>query len=117
MMRFARLETVLRPDGLILSTWRKLRKDPLGMLGLVIVLGVNEPLNLQVMATTFKDGDPSFAGPLAGVALGIPSYHILELKDEIPAGVWDEQMAMKELEIEDEVKDAVLKTMREVRAG
>jgi betaine reductase len=84
---------------------------------LVVVLGLNEPLNLRVTATTFKEGDPSFAGPLAGVALGIPSYHIFELKDQVPDDVWDEQMAMKELEIEDEVKESVLDTMREVRSG
>ncbi len=67
------------------------------------------------MATTFKDGDPSFAGPLTGVALGIPSYHVLELKDQVPEAVWSEQMGMKELELEDEEVDAILRTMREVR--
>ncbi len=79
------------------------------------MLGLNEPRNLRIMAMTFKLGDPSFAGPLAGVALGIPSYHILELKPDIPRDVWHEQMAMKELEIEDQVKQAVVATMREVR--
>ena len=56
MTRFARLETVLRPDGLILSTWRKLRKDPLGMLGLVIVLGVG---CLAVFAPWLTHHDPN----------------------------------------------------------
>ena len=67
------------------------------------------------MATTFRTGDPSYAGALAGVALGIRSYHILELKDEIPEGVWSEQMAMKELELEDEEIEAILATMRNAR--
>jgi peptide/nickel transport system permease protein len=39
-MAFANLPTLLRPDGLIVSTWRKLRRDPLGLLGLTIVLGI-----------------------------------------------------------------------------
>ena len=84
---------------------------------LVVVLGVNEPANLRIMASTFKDGDPSFAGALGGVALGLPSYHILELKDEIPAEVWQAQMGMKELEIEDEVAERIRTTLREIREG
>ena len=66
---------------------------------LVVVFGLNEPANLRIMASTFKNGDPSYAGALGGVALGLPSYHILELADEVPEEVWREQMAMKELEI------------------
>ena len=38
---------------------------------LIVVYGLNQPFSLRVMAQTFKDGDPSFAGPLAGVALGL----------------------------------------------
>ena len=82
---------------------------------LIVVLGVNEPANLRIMASTFKHGDPSFAGALAGIALGLPSYHILELKDEIPAEVWQEQMAMKELEIEPGLAEQIDALMREIR--
>jgi len=39
------------------------------------------------MAQTFKNGDPSFAGPLAGIALGLESYHIFELKKYIPEDI------------------------------
>lgn len=81
----------------------------------MVVLGLNEPGNLQIMATTFRDGDPSYAGALAGVALGIPSYHIFELKEVIPPDTWQAEMAMKELEMEDEQLDEILRTMREVR--
>lgn len=40
MTRPGILENTLRPDGMLVSTWRKLRRDPLGMLGLAIVLGI-----------------------------------------------------------------------------
>ncbi|NCF25121.1 MAG: ABC transporter permease subunit [Gammaproteobacteria bacterium] len=40
MTRFGILEALLRPDGLVVTTWRKLRRDPLGLLGLAIVLGI-----------------------------------------------------------------------------
>ena len=84
---------------------------------LIVVLGVNEPANLRIMAATFKEGDPRYAGALGGVALGLPSYHILELKDQIPDDVWQEQMAMKELEIEDDVSRAIPETLEEIRGS
>ena len=62
----------------------------------MLVFGLNELGNLRIMASTFKDGDPSFAGVLGGVALGLKSYHIFELKDEIPAEVWAREMAFNE---------------------
>jgi glycine reductase len=67
------------------------------------------------MAMTFREGDPSYAGALGGVALGLKSYHIFELKDEIPEDVWDREMGLKELEIEDEQIKAICATMREIR--
>ncbi len=73
--------------------------DQYGADALVVVFGLNELANLRIMATTFRSGDPSYAGALGGVALGLASYHILELRDEIPPEVWREEMAMKELEI------------------
>ena len=68
------------------------------------------------MAQTFKEGDPSYAGSLAGVALGLKSYHILELKDEIPEELWDNNMGMAELELEDKVQAEIKGIMAEVRA-
>ena len=93
-------------------------KDLVGKHGadnLLIVLGINQLSTIEIMARTFKSGDPSFAGPLAGVALGLESYHILELKEHIPADVWDQEMGMYELELEDEAKENIMKTMQEIR--
>jgi glycine reductase len=81
----------------------------------VLVFGLNQPFNLRIMATTFKDGDPSYAGALGGIALGLRSYHIFELKDEIPADVWEREMGLKELEVEDELIEQICRTMREIR--
>jgi len=69
------------------------------------------------MTRTFKSGDPSYAGPLAGVTLGLDSYHILELKEYIPKDVWEKEMTLYELEIEEEVQKKILKTMKEARQG
>jgi betaine reductase len=87
----------------------------LGAESLVVIFGLNEPARLEILATTFKDGDPSYAGPLAGVALGIPSYHAFELKDVVPADAWQEHMAIEELEAEDGERDAIVALMRRLR--
>ena len=81
----------------------------------MLVFGLNQPFNLRIMATTFKEGDPSYAGALGGIALGLRSYHIFELRDEIPAEVWDREMGLKELEVEDDEIEAICATMREIR--
>lgn len=82
---------------------------------MVLVFGLNELFNLRIMATTFKDGDPSFAGALGGVALGLRSYHIFELKDQIPSTVWEREMAFKELEVEVELQEKIAAMMQEIR--
>jgi hypothetical protein len=82
---------------------------------LVVVFGLNEPANLRIMATTFKEGDPSYAGALGGIALGLESYHIFELKEAIPEDAWAEEMTFEELEAGDELIEEICQTMREVR--
>jgi len=52
---------------------------------LVVVLGQPDPDSAELAAETVHNGDPTYAGPLAGVSLGLPVYHILE--DEIQAQV------------------------------
>ena len=37
---------------------------------------------------TVTSGDPTFAGPLAGVALGLPVYHVIE--DDVRAATPDD---------------------------
>ena len=81
----------------------------------MLVFGLNEPGNLRIMATTFKEGDPSYAGALGGIPLGLRSYHIFELKDEIPKAVWEQEMAFKELEVEDTLIEQICAIMREIR--
>ena len=55
-------------------------------------------------------GDPTFAGPLAGVQLGLSVYHILEdeIKQEIDPDVYDEQVGMMEMVLDvDAIKQEV----------
>ncbi len=73
----------------------------------VVVLGGAEAEASGLAAETVTSGDPTFAGPLTGVQLGLPVYHIFELKDIIPEDVWDEQVSMMEmvLEVDDIIKE------------
>ena len=45
---------------------------------MVVLLGTPTPGSTVMVALTLTQGDPSYAGPLAGVPLGLPIYHILE---------------------------------------
>ena len=54
---------------------------------------------------------------MGGVALGLASYHVFELKDEVPPEVWEREMAFKELELEDEEIGTICSLMSEIRDG
>ncbi len=73
----------------------------------VVVLGGAEAEASGLAAETVTSGDPTFAGPLTGVQLGLPVYHIFELKEIIPEDVWDEQVSMMEmvLEVDEIIKE------------
>ena len=64
---------------------------------LVVVLGGAEAEASGLAAETVSAGDPTFAGPLAGVPLGLKAYHMFELKDEIDPAVYEEQISMMEM--------------------
>ena len=52
--------------------------DSQGTDGLVVILGSPSVESAEVYARTVTEGDPSWVGPLAGVSLGLPVYHVLE---------------------------------------
>ena len=64
---------------------------------LIVVLGGAEAEASGLAAETVSTGDPTFAGALAGVPLGLKAYHIFELKDEIEPEVYDRQIGMMEM--------------------
>lgn len=70
---------------------------------LIVVLGGAEASGLAT--ETVSAGDPTFAGPLSGVLLGLKAYHIFELKCEIDAAVYEKQVSMMEMVLNvDEIK-------------
>ena len=86
-----------------------------GAQDVVAVLGANSATAVEMTALTLKSGDPSYAGPLAGVALGIPSYHILEpeITKQIDPALYERELALPALAMDvDEVVKPLL-TIRE----
>jgi hypothetical protein len=80
-----------------------------GSENLVVLLGASEGEAAGLAAETVTAGDPTYAGPLAGVSLGLKVYHICEpeIKAEIDEAVYEEQVSMMEmvLDVEDIIKE------------
>ena len=80
-----------------------------GAENLVVVLGAAEGEAAGLAAETVTLGDPTFAGPLTGVQLGLTVYHVCEpeIKEEFDEAVYDEQISMMEmvLDVDDIVSE------------
>lgn len=89
--------------------------DQYGPENLAVVLGNGEANGVEVFAETVTQGDPSFAGPLAGVALKIPVYHVLEpeVVDVVPESLRQEKLELSSMVIDVEPMKQVLQTARE----
>ena len=81
---------------------------------LVVLLGTPNAESSRLYALTVKDGDPSWAGALAGTALGLAVYHITEpeVKASIPQEIYDEQVSLMSMVLD---VDDIATAVREVR--
>ena len=63
---------------------------------LLVLLGSPDPESAVIAAETVVEGDPSYAGALAGAQLGLLTYHILEdeVRADIPDDVWEAQIGV-----------------------
>lgn len=79
------------------------------------MLGTPNAESSRLYAMTVTEGDPSWAGALAGVALGLPVYHITEaaIKAQIAPAAYDEHIALMEVVLE---VDDIAQAVQEVRA-
>jgi betaine reductase len=99
-----------------LSTQETIKRlvDQHGADALLVLLGAPDAESAGIAAETVVLGDPSWAGPLAGVQLGLPVYHILEeeLRTAVPAETWEEQVGLMVDVLE---VDAIADAVREFR--
>ena len=85
-----------------------------GAENIVVVLGAAEGEAAGLAAETVTAGDPTFAGPLAGVQLGLSVFHVCEneIKDEVDSSVYDDQISMMEMVMD---VDDIAKEMSSIR--
>ena len=85
-----------------------------GAENLVVVLGAAEGEAAGLAAETVTLGDPTFAGPLTGVQLGLTVYHVCEpeMKEEFDEAVYDEQVTMMEMVLD---VDDIISEMQAIR--
>ena len=83
---------------------------------LVVLLGTPNAESSRLYALTVTEGDPSWAGALAGVSLGLPVYHVLEepVKSQVAPEVYEEQVALMEMVLE---AGDIASAVQEVRAS
>jgi hypothetical protein len=84
-----------------------------GKENVVVVLGTAEAESAGLTAETVTAGDPTYAGPLAGVSLGLVVYHVFELKEEFDAQVYDDQCGMMEMVLDVDALNSEVSSMRD----
>ncbi len=86
-----------------------------GAENMVVVLGAAEGEASGLAAETVTNGDPTFAGPLTGVQLGLRVFHVCEpeIKNEVDEAIYDEQVSMMEMVID---VDDIISEMSSIRS-
>ena len=81
----------------------------------IVVLGSSDAEGAEIYAETVTNGDPTYAGSLAGVQLGLPVYHVFDeaIRAECDTATWDEQISMMEMVLDTEKLAAAVKGIRE----
>jgi glycine reductase len=77
---------------------------------MVVVLGTPTAESSRLYALTVTEGDPSWAGALAGTSLGLPVYHVTEeaIKCQVSPEVYEEQVTLMEMVLDvADIADAV----------
>jgi glycine/sarcosine/betaine reductase complex component A len=81
---------------------------------LVVIVGHLDVGGAELAAETVTAGDPTWAGPLAGVSLGLPVYHVLEpeVKGLVAPAAYEEHLSLMEMVLE---SDAPIQAVRKIR--
>ena len=92
----------------------KTLSEKYGAENMLILLGAAEAESAGLAAETVTAGDPTFAGPLAGVPLGLKVFHAVEpeFKEAVNPDVYDEQIGMMEMVLD---VDGIVEEMKNIR--
>ena len=85
-----------------------------GAENVIVIIGAAEGEAAGIAAETVTNGDPTFAGPLAGVSLGLRVYHCIEqeFKSQVDSAVYDAQIGMMEMVLN---IDEIVTEMKSIR--
>ena len=100
----------MEDQGLIKKT-----VDEHGTEDLMVVLGTPDAESAGIFAETVTIGDPAFSGPLAGVQLGLPVYHVLEpeVKEAADPQVFEDEVSLMEISLDVEAISKEVRRFRE----
>ena len=89
--------------------------EKFGAENVVVILGSSDAEGAEIYAETVSNGDPTFAGPLAGAPLGLPVYHVFEqdIREECDPAEWEAQISMMEMVLDPDALAAAVKGIRE----
>lgn len=81
----------------------------------MVLIGTPNPESSELVATTLTEGDPTWAGALAGVRLELPVFHITEapIKTLVPPEVYAAQVGLADMALDTE---AIGEMVQQVRA-
>ncbi len=76
--------------------------DEYGKDNVVAILGAPDADSAELYAETLVHGDPSWLGPLAGVALNLPVYHIMEpeITSQVDPALYKQHLAIFEIALD-----------------
>lgn len=85
-----------------------------GAENIIVLLGASEAEASGLAAETVTNGDPTFAGSLTGVQLGLRVYHAVEpeFKEAVDQAVYEEQIGMMEMVLD---VDEIISEMTSIR--
>lgn len=80
----------------------------------IVIIGAAEAESAGLTAETVTNGDPTYAGPLAGVPLGLAVYHAVEpqFKEAVDPSIYEEQIGMMEMVLD---VDGIVEEMTSIR--
>lgn len=86
---------------------------------LVVILGAPSADSVELYAETVVNGDPTWAGPLAGMAMKLPVFHVLEpeIKEQIGPDLYKKHLAIMEMALDVEKISEVLGKIRDSMQG
>jgi betaine reductase len=85
---------------------------------MVVILGAPDGETAGIYAETVTLGDPTYAGPLAGVSLNLPVFHVLEpsIKTQVDPAVYEREVGIMEMALDFDEIQAAMATFRQDEA-